>query len=123
MILEAVKAQRRVVWMQLTDSMPLSLSADGSLSVGFKDIGTVKAFGNNGNDKTLQLVLQEVMKIDVRIQAVFEPNAVAPQAKSIAETSGMEDASPEDAVTKTSDAVSLLTALGGTVTSETPREQ
>jgi DNA polymerase-3 subunit gamma/tau len=121
MVMEALKEKGRVAWMMLAESTPLSI--DGNiLTIAMKDAGAVKNFTGSSHPQLLQLVLQEVMKIDVRIQAAYDPNTSAPSKKTIADASGMADASPDDAVSKTADAVSLLTALGGTVTSETPRE-
>ena len=76
-VLEQVKVRRRVSWMLLFDKVQV-LGLDGTtLTLGFPDAGSVKAFSASGHDEVLRLTLIDIVGADWRIDAVHQPGAPA----------------------------------------------
>jgi DNA polymerase III subunit gamma/tau len=68
-ILEAVKQERRVAWMVLSDASVLSLE-DGVLTLRFPRDGNVKGFSASGHDTVLKRVLSDRFGLNVTIKGV-----------------------------------------------------
>ena len=68
-ILEAVKQERRVAWMLLSNASVLSLE-DGVLTLRFPRDGDVKGFSVSGHDAVLKRVLSNDFGLNVTIRGV-----------------------------------------------------
>ena len=68
-ILDAIKRERRVAWMLLTNATVVSLN-DGLLTLRFARDGDVKGFTTSGCDADLQRVLASAFGLNVRIRAL-----------------------------------------------------
>jgi DNA polymerase-3 subunit gamma/tau len=68
-ILEAVKQERRVAWMLLSNASVLSLE-DGVLTLRFPRDGNVKGFSASGHDTVLKQVLNDSFGLNVTIKGV-----------------------------------------------------
>jgi DNA polymerase III subunit gamma/tau len=68
-ILEAVKQERRVAWMLLSNASVLSLE-DGVLTLRFPRDGNVKGFSASGHDTVLKRVLSDSFGLNVTIKGV-----------------------------------------------------
>jgi DNA polymerase III subunit gamma/tau len=68
-ILEAVKQERRVAWMLLSNASVLSLE-DGILTLRFPRDGNVKGFSASGHDAVLKRVLSNDFGLNVTIKGV-----------------------------------------------------
>jgi DNA polymerase III subunit gamma/tau len=77
-ILDAIKRQRRVAWMLLSNATVVSLD-DGILTLRFARDGDVKGFTTSGCDADLQRVLSSAFGLNVRIRALSgnDPGAAA----------------------------------------------
>ncbi len=68
-ILDAIKRERRVAWMLLSNASVVSLD-DGTLTLRFARDGDVKGFTTSGCDADLQRVLASGFGLNVRIRAL-----------------------------------------------------
>ena len=68
-VLDAIKRERRVAWMLLSNATVVSLD-DGILTLRFARDGDVKGFTASGCDADLQRVLASAFGLNVRIRAV-----------------------------------------------------
>ena len=82
-VLEATKSYSRVAWMLFSASQPLSIS-NGTLAIGVANAGQVNNARASGHDERMRQAILDVMRVDVRIDVVLDPNAVAPAARSSA---------------------------------------
>ncbi len=69
-ILEAIKGERRVAWMLLSNASVHSV-ADGVLTVRFAREGDVKGFSSSGCDRDLGRVLADRFGLKLQVRAVF----------------------------------------------------
>ncbi len=75
-VLEAVKQERRVAWMLLSNASVLSL-ADGILTLRFPRDGDLKGFSVSGHDAVLVRVLSSGFGLNVTVKGVAGGDAVA----------------------------------------------
>jgi DNA polymerase-3 subunit gamma/tau len=68
-ILEAVKGQRRVAWMLLSNATVHSVEG-GALTVLFPREGDAKGFTSSGCDRELSTALTSVLGVNLRIKAM-----------------------------------------------------
>ena len=82
-VLEAVKQERRVAWMLLSNASVLSL-ADGILTLRFPRDGDLKGFSVSGHDAVLKRVLSERFGLNVTVKGVVggDPPAGAPGGRA-----------------------------------------
>jgi len=80
-VLDAVKSYSRVAWMLFSASQPLSIS-EGTLAIGVTNAGQVNNARASGHDERMRQAILDVMRVDVRIDVVLDPNAVAPSGKA-----------------------------------------
>ena len=73
-ILEAVKQERRVAWMMLSNASVLSLQ-DGVLTLRFPREGDVKGFSVSGYEAILKQVLSARFGLNVSVKGVTGPDA------------------------------------------------
>ena len=73
MILDAVKHEKRVAWLLLSNASVDSLS-DGVLTLRFTREGEAKGFSGSGYDQELGKVLQNMLGISPRVRAVASPS-------------------------------------------------
>ena len=86
-ILEAVKQERRVAWMLLSNASVLSLQ-DGILTLRFPRDGDVKGFSVSGHDAILKRVLSERFGLNVTVKGVAGADATAGAARAGGRPSG-----------------------------------
>ena len=79
-VLDATKSYSRVAWMLFSASQPLSIS-NGTLAIGVTNAGQVNNARASGHDERMRQAILDVMRVDVRIDVVLDPNAVAPTGK------------------------------------------
>ena len=72
MILDAVKHQKRVAWLLLSNASVDTLQ-DGVLTLRFTREGEAKGFSGSGYDQELGQVLQNMLGISPRVRAVATP--------------------------------------------------
>jgi DNA polymerase-3 subunit gamma/tau len=75
-VLEAVKRERRVAWMLLSNASVLSL-ADGILTLRFPRDGDLKGFSVSGHDAILKRVLSADFGLNVMVKGVAGGDAAA----------------------------------------------
>jgi DNA polymerase III subunit gamma/tau len=75
-ILAAVKQERRVAWMLLSNASVLSLE-DGVLTLRFPREGDVKGFSVSGHDAILKQVLSERFGMNVQVRGMTGPAPAA----------------------------------------------
>jgi DNA polymerase III subunit gamma/tau len=75
-VLEAVKQERRVAWMLLSNASVLSL-ADGILTLRFPRDGDLKGFSVSGHDAVLKRVLSADFGLNVTVKGVAGGDAPA----------------------------------------------
>ncbi len=75
-VLEAVKQERRVAWMLLSNASVLSL-ADGILTLRFPRDGDLKGFSVSGHDAVLKRVLTASFGLNVTVKGVAGGDAPA----------------------------------------------
>ena len=75
-VLEAVKQERRVAWMLLSNASVLSL-ADGILTLRFPRDGDLKGFSVSGHDAVLKRVLSAGFGLNVTVKGVAGGDAPA----------------------------------------------
>ena len=75
-VLEAVKQERRVAWMLLSNASVLSL-ADGILTLRFPRDGDLKGFSVSGHDAVLKRVLSARFGLNVTVKGVAGGDAPA----------------------------------------------
>ena len=120
-VMDALSGHSRVAWMAFSGSQPLSWS-DGVLAVGLDSQGKATGVVNGGHDETLRAAITDVLRVEIRIDVVFAPNAAAPAANKSASTKGSNKAvvegdtpSPDDATVDDVTGVELIMReLGGT---------
>ena len=78
-ILEAVKGERRVAWMLLSNAAVDSVE-DGVLTVRFAREGDVKGFSSSGCDRDLGQVLAAGFGFKLQVRAVFGARPSGPSA-------------------------------------------
>jgi DNA polymerase-3 subunit gamma/tau len=71
-VLEAVRRERKVAWILLTNATVESL-ADGILTVEFAREGDAKGFTMSGHDRLLSDVLQQMFGISPQVRATARP--------------------------------------------------
>lgn len=98
-VLDATKSYSRVAWMLFSASQPLSIS-NGTLAIGVTNAGQVNNARASGHDERMRQAILDVMRVDVRIDVVLDPNAVAPPVKgspaSAAKTAEHDNPSMDD---------------------------
>jgi len=91
-VLEAVKRERRVAWMLLSNTSVVSVE-DGILTLRFVRDGDLKGFGASGHDAVLRRVLADGFGLNVTVKGVVGGDAGA-GASSGARGSGTGSAAP-----------------------------
>jgi DNA polymerase III subunit gamma/tau len=91
-VLEAVKRERRVAWILLSNTSVVSVE-DGILTLRFARDGDLKGFGASGHDAVLRRVLADGFGLNVTVKGVVGGDAGA-GASSGAPGSGAESAAP-----------------------------
>ncbi|MGH3398529.1 MAG: DNA polymerase III subunit gamma and tau, partial [Streptosporangiaceae bacterium] len=71
-VLEAVRRERKVAWILLTNATVESLT-EGVLTVEFAREGDAKGFANSGHDRLLGDVLQQMFGISPQVRATVRP--------------------------------------------------
>ncbi len=74
-IVEAVKAKRRVTWIQLSQHAQVVGLDDRTLTVGFNNPGARESFVNGRSDTILQQVLIDLIGQEWRVDAIVDPSA------------------------------------------------
>jgi DNA polymerase-3 subunit gamma/tau len=74
-IVEAVKARRRVTWIQLSQHAQVVALDERTLTLGFNNPGARESFVNGRSDTILQQVLIDLIGQDWRIDAIVDPSA------------------------------------------------
>lgn len=128
-VLTHLKELRRVSFMILQDTVPLSLTADRVLAVACSSPNNMQGAIKGGHDELLRTAIATVLGADVRIEltvdsarATAKPAVGAP-ANDIADATDVGDASPDDANVPTHAVIDMVTnIMGGQVISESPRE-
>ncbi|HEV2536214.1 MAG TPA: DNA polymerase III subunit gamma and tau [Streptosporangiaceae bacterium] len=92
-ILEAVKQERRVAWMMLSNASVLSLQ-DGVLTLRFPREGDVKGFSVSGYEAILKQVLNSRFGLNVSVKGVTGPDAGGGAARAGGPASGGRPAAP-----------------------------
>lgn len=93
-VLEAVKATKRVSWMVLEASIPLSLQ-DGVLAVGVDTVNLVNAIRNSGHDQVLRQAIIDVLHLDVSVDVVLS-DARAASSAAASDAPTIDDPDAED---------------------------
>ncbi len=75
-VLDALSSYGRVAWVLFQPSSPISLS-DGTLAVAVSDVGKVKNIKASGHDERLRQAILDVIRSDVRIDVVPDPERAA----------------------------------------------
>lgn len=75
-VMDALSGYSRVAWMAFSGSRPLSWSG-GVLAVGLDSQGKATNVMNGGHDETLRSAVKDVLKVDARVDVVFDPNAAS----------------------------------------------
>ena len=76
-MLEAVRRERKVAWILLTNATVESLT-EGVLTVEFAREGDAKGFANSGHDRLLGDVLQQMFGISPQVRATARPPGGGP---------------------------------------------
>ena len=113
-ILEALKGQSRLAWMLFADTSPVSLS-EGVLAVGVADAGRVRNINASGHGERLRQVYLDVMRADVRVEAVVADTHL-PAAVAAADAPSLDD-DDADAGELTGESLAME-ELGATVIGE-----
>ena len=128
-VLTHLKELRRVSFMIMQDTVPLSLTSDRVLAVACSSPNNMQGAIKGGHDELLRTAIATVLGADVRIElTVDSARATAKPASStptteIAEAIDPGDASPDDANVPTHAVIDMVTnIMGGRVISESPRE-
>ena len=93
-VLEAVKATKRVSWMVLQASIPLSLQ-DGVLAVGVDTVNSVNGIRNSGHDQILRQAIIDVLHLDVSVDVVLS-DARAASSAAASDAPTIDDPDAED---------------------------
>jgi DNA polymerase-3 subunit gamma/tau len=128
-VLTHLKELRRVSFLILQDTVPLSLTADRVLAVACSSPNNMQGAIKGGHDELLRTAIATVLGADVRIEltvdsarATAKPAVGAP-ANDIADATDVGDASPDDANVPTHAVIDMVTnIMGGQVISESPRD-
>jgi DNA polymerase-3 subunit gamma/tau len=79
-ILNVVKTRRRFTWMILIDGVQVASLDDNTLVLAFAEEGKRKNFLSSGSDELLSSAIQEVLRVQWRLDAVLDPaRATAPK--------------------------------------------
>ena len=97
-ILAAVKQERRVAWMMLSNASVLSLQ-DGVLTLRFPREGDVKGFSVSGYEAILKQVLNSRFGLNVSVKGVAGPDAGGGAARAGGPASGAAARRPRPAGT------------------------
>lgn len=82
-VLDALSSYGRVAWVLFQPSSPISIS-DGTLAVAVSDVGKVKNIKASGHDERLRQAILDVMRADVRIDVVPDPERAATGVQPVA---------------------------------------
>ncbi len=74
-VVEAVKAKRRVTWIQLSQHAQVVGLEGRTLTLGFNNPGARESFVNGRSDVILQQVLIDLVGQDWKIEAIVDPSA------------------------------------------------
>jgi DNA polymerase-3 subunit gamma/tau len=74
-IVEAVKAKRRVTWIQLSQHAQVVGLGEKTLTLGFNNPGARESFVNGRSDTILQQVLIDLIGQEWRVDAIVDPSA------------------------------------------------
>ena len=98
-VLDAVKRERRVAWILLSNASVLSLE-DGVLTLGFPRDGDLKGFSTSGCDADLKRVLSSGFGLNVTVRGVtgVDPGAGAAGGGPARPAGGSGPAAPGDPV-------------------------
>lgn len=110
-ILEGLKSMRKVAWMVLNDSRPLSMD-DGVLAVGIPDDKRVKNSHSSGHGELLRQVIIDVMHVDLQVDVVLSTGG-APAAAAV-DVPSLDDERAEEVTGE----ILALRELGATVIGE-----
>lgn len=110
-ILEGLKSMRKVAWMVLNDSRPLSMD-DGVLAVGIPDDKRVKNCHSSGHGELLRQVIIDVMHVDLQVDVVLSTGG-APAAAAV-DVPSLDDERAEEVTGE----ILALRELGATVIGE-----
>jgi DNA polymerase-3 subunit gamma/tau len=72
---EAVKAKRRVTWIQLSQHAQVLSLDDGTLTLGFNNAGARESFVKGRSDVLVQQVLIDLVGQEWRVEAIVDPSA------------------------------------------------
>jgi hypothetical protein len=123
-ILQEVISRRKVTGMVMTDTAPLSITADGLLAVGFPTEGALKNFPQAPNPEILQDAIKKVLSIHVRIDPILEPSLKGRATKASATVQADAVKEVEDSVnTPTVSSIDLVAGIfGGEVISDSSHQ-
>ena len=82
-VLDALSSYGRVAWVLFQPSSPISIS-DGTLAVAVSDVGKVKNIKASGHDERLRQAILDVIRTDVRIDVVPDPERAATGVQPVA---------------------------------------
>jgi DNA polymerase III subunit gamma/tau len=94
-VLDAVKSERRVAWILLSNASVLSLE-DGVLTLRFARDGDLKGFSVSGHDAVLKRVLSADFGLNVTVKGVIGPDPGAGSAGPAGPGPGQGPATPGD---------------------------
>lgn len=110
-IMEGLKSMRKVAWMVLNDSRPLSMD-DGVLAVGIPDDKRVKNCHSSGHGELLRQVIIDVMHVDLQVDVVLSTAGAATVAAG--DLPSLDDEKAEEVTGE----ILALRELGATVIGE-----
>lgn len=116
-VLEVVKAKRKVAWIVLDESAPLSWES-GTLAVGVREASKLANARSNNFDVNLQAAVAEVLRIDAKIDLILAPDAPLPLAGGMAAPVADEPSIDDESVDDVSGVDLAIRELGATAIGE-----
>ena len=121
-ILQEVTARRKVTGLVATDTIPLSVTADGLLAVGFPTQGAHKNFSQAPNPEIVQDAIQKVLGVQLRIDPIFDPSVKDQVKQSKKKLTEEEDVSDSIDAPNVSPIDVVANILGGKVISDSTNQ-
>jgi hypothetical protein len=119
-VLEVVKANRKVAWLVLNESAPLSWES-GTLAVGVREASKLANARSNAFDGNLRAAVAEVLRIDANIDLVLAPDAPSPDVAGAPEQTRDEPSIDDEALDDLSGVDLAIRELGATTIGEIER--
>lgn len=116
-VLEVVKANRKVAWLVLNESAPLSWES-GTLAVGVREASKLANARSNAFDGNLRAAVAEVLRIDANIDLVLAPDAPSPDVAGAPEQASDEPSIDDEALDDLSGVDLAIRELGATTIGE-----